>query len=551
MSITGAPDGGPMRVGIPVADLCAGLFCALGILTALVEREKSGEGQWLHTSLLQSQIFMLDFQAARWLMQGEVAPQVGNEHPTSVPTNRYLTKDGAINIAVAGDQIWRRLCKALGRTDWAEDESLASNKQRKVRRDELNAKIQNIVETKSQRRMGRTSDGSRRALRSNLPDRRNVRRSASPAPRGLPAPQNRTLRRNQGARPTLPINAHTEHLYRLATDPWSAHSGNPAGTRIRDERDRRPAAPIHRLNENREISPMTSRDVAMDLPTDKIRAHRQGSVGHIVFNNPDRHNAVSLEMWDAVDLALNAFAEDGEVRVVVLSGAGGKAFVSGADISKFEKERGSKEATEHYNARIKVVYGRVENFPKPTIAMIDGHCIGGGLNLAACCDLRIASEKSKFAMPAAKLALGYPFDAIRRLMNAVGPAAAKQMMFTAKAIDAATAYRLGLVQEVVSEADLGRRRRRACRTDRRQCAFDRQGNEIHLDSGAGTRSGQARFRQVRCHGGRLFRVARLCRRPHGLSRKAQARIRGPLTLGLFAFDVRLLRIRRFRDRHSA
>ncbi|MYF87980.1 MAG: CoA transferase [Boseongicola sp. SB0676_bin_33] len=149
MSITGDPDGGPMRVGIPIADLSAGLFAALGILTALIEREKSHEGQWLSTSLLQSQIFMLDFQAARWLMQGEVAPQVGNEHPTSVPTNRYLTKDGAINIAVAGDQIWRRLCGALGRQDWAEDEGLATNGKRNSRRDELNSAIGEIVKEKT------------------------------------------------------------------------------------------------------------------------------------------------------------------------------------------------------------------------------------------------------------------------------------------------------------------------------------------------------------------------------------------------------------------
>ncbi len=149
MSITGDADRGPMRVGIPIADLTAGLFCALGILTALIEREKSGEGQWLHTSLLQSQIFMLDFQAARWVMQGEVAPQVGNEHPTSVPTNRYLTSDGAINIAVAGDDIWRRLCGALGQADWAEDESLETNAKRKARRDDLNAMISEIVVEKT------------------------------------------------------------------------------------------------------------------------------------------------------------------------------------------------------------------------------------------------------------------------------------------------------------------------------------------------------------------------------------------------------------------
>ncbi len=149
MSITGDPDGGPMRVGIPIADLTAGLFCAIGILTALMEREKSGEGQWLHTSLLQSQAFMLDFQAARWLMQGEVAQQVGNEHPTSIPTNRYLTKDGAVNIAVAGNETWLRLCKALDRPDWAKDEGYDTNAKRRERREGLNADIAAIVATKT------------------------------------------------------------------------------------------------------------------------------------------------------------------------------------------------------------------------------------------------------------------------------------------------------------------------------------------------------------------------------------------------------------------
>lgn len=195
----------------------------------------------------------------------------------------------------------------------------------------------------------------------------------------------------------------------------------------------------------------------LKLPTDKIQARVAGATGHVVFNNPERYNAVSLEMWDAVEQALAAFAENDEVRVVVLSGAGGKAFVSGADISKFEKERGSKDATEHYNARLKVVYELIENYPKPTIAMVNGHCIGGGLNLAACTDFRIASSKSRFAMPAAKLALGYPFDAIRRLVNSVGAATAKKMMFTAKSIDTTAALQAGLIQEVVAEEDLADR----------------------------------------------------------------------------------------------
>jgi len=113
MSITGEPGRGPMRVGIPIADLTAGLMCAMGVLTALIERDKSGEGQWLHTSLLQAQIFMLDFQAARWLCKREVAGQAGNNHPTSVPTGVFETSDGAINLAVAGETIWGRFCEAI------------------------------------------------------------------------------------------------------------------------------------------------------------------------------------------------------------------------------------------------------------------------------------------------------------------------------------------------------------------------------------------------------------------------------------------------------
>ena len=147
MSITGEAGRGPMRVGIPVADLTAGLFAAMGILTALIERSKSGEGQWLHTSLLQAQIFMLDFQAARWLVSGEVAPQVGNDHPTSIPTGLFPTADGAVNIAVSGEVIWRRFAEAMGHPEWIADERYADQYKRKENRDALNAAIAQVTKT--------------------------------------------------------------------------------------------------------------------------------------------------------------------------------------------------------------------------------------------------------------------------------------------------------------------------------------------------------------------------------------------------------------------
>ncbi|WP_315832087.1 CoA transferase [Bradyrhizobium prioriisuperbiae] len=150
MSITGAPGEGPMRVGIPVADLTAGLFCAMGVLTALLEREQSGQGQWVQTSLLQAQIFMLDFQAARWLMHQEVPKQAGNNHPTSIPTGVFKTSDGYINIAAAGHAIWERLARTIGAMDLLEDERYATGAKRSANRDVLNAAIE-------QRTVGRSS----------------------------------------------------------------------------------------------------------------------------------------------------------------------------------------------------------------------------------------------------------------------------------------------------------------------------------------------------------------------------------------------------------
>ncbi|HUS53961.1 MAG TPA: CaiB/BaiF CoA-transferase family protein [Thermohalobaculum sp.] len=147
MSITGEAGRGPMRVGIPVADLTAGLFAAMGILTALIERSKSGEGQWLHTSLLQAQIFMLDFQAARWLVSGEIAPQVGNDHPTSIPTGLFPTADGAVNIAVSGEVIWRRFAEAMEHPEWIADPRYADQYKRKENRDALNAAITKVTKT--------------------------------------------------------------------------------------------------------------------------------------------------------------------------------------------------------------------------------------------------------------------------------------------------------------------------------------------------------------------------------------------------------------------
>jgi crotonobetainyl-CoA:carnitine CoA-transferase CaiB-like acyl-CoA transferase len=141
MSVTGLPGQGPVRVGIPIADLCAGIFAAQGVLVALLERESSGKGQWLHTSLLQAMVYMMDFQTSRWLIDGEIPGQAGNYHPTSIPTGVYKARDGYMNIAVFGSKIWERFCATLGAPEWVSDERFRDKASRSVNRDALNAAI--------------------------------------------------------------------------------------------------------------------------------------------------------------------------------------------------------------------------------------------------------------------------------------------------------------------------------------------------------------------------------------------------------------------------
>ena len=141
MSVTGLPGQGPVRVGLPIADLCAGIFAAQGILVALLERNDSGKGQWVHTSLLESMVYMMDFQTARWLIDGEIPAQSGNAHPTSIPTGVYKARDGFMNIAVFGSKIWERFCHILGAPEWMTDERYHDKPSRSVNRESLNADI--------------------------------------------------------------------------------------------------------------------------------------------------------------------------------------------------------------------------------------------------------------------------------------------------------------------------------------------------------------------------------------------------------------------------
>jgi enoyl-CoA hydratase len=188
----------------------------------------------------------------------------------------------------------------------------------------------------------------------------------------------------------------------------------------------------------------------LDQPiTNKMIAEKNGAIGRLIFNNPARHNAVSLEMWEAVAQIIDDFEEDDSVRVIVVSGAGGRAFVSGADISEFKEKRASEEAVAAYSEISEGARRRLQDTPKPTIAMIQGYCIGGGVGTALACDLRIAAEGSRFGIPAAKLGLGYGYEGIKKLIDLVGPAHAREIFYTARQFSAEEARRMGLVNQVV------------------------------------------------------------------------------------------------------
>jgi len=189
-------------------------------------------------------------------------------------------------------------------------------------------------------------------------------------------------------------------------------------------------------------------DMSYISTTERVKAWLEGSVLHIRFNNPAKHNALSVDMWEAVPPLLDRAEKDDNVRMVVLSGEGGKSFISGADISQFEDMRAAKEAVARYESMAEAALQGIRDFAKPTVACIRGYCIGGGVNVAISCDIRIASSISVFSIPATRLGLGYRYSAMKNLADLVGPGFAKDIFFTARRLDAAEALRIGLVNRV-------------------------------------------------------------------------------------------------------
>ena len=196
--------------------------------------------------------------------------------------------------------------------------------------------------------------------------------------------------------------------------------------------------------------------------TERLLGKKDGAIGWVVFNNPERRNAVSIDMWEAIPTVLEGFARDAEIRVVVLAGAGDKAFVAGADISQFEKQRSSEADVRRYEEIGEAAQAKLQTFDKPTIAMIRGYCLGAGVNIANVCDLRIAADDARFGIPAGKMGLGYRATSMKNLVDTVGAPFAREIMLTARQFTAAEALHMGWVHRAVAVAELESLTRKYC-----------------------------------------------------------------------------------------
>jgi len=191
-----------------------------------------------------------------------------------------------------------------------------------------------------------------------------------------------------------------------------------------------------------------------DLPTKFMSARKDGAIGRMVFNNPARHNAVKLEMWQAIPVILDLFEADDDIKVIVLAGAGARAFVSGADISEFEQVRSTPATYKNYENVADNATDRISDSTKPTLAMIQGYCLGGGMGIAIACDLRFASTDSRFGIPAARLGVGYRAGGIAKVLDLIGPSFTKEIFFTARQFSAEEALQMGLINRIVEREAL-------------------------------------------------------------------------------------------------
>jgi crotonobetainyl-CoA:carnitine CoA-transferase CaiB-like acyl-CoA transferase/enoyl-CoA hydratase/carnithine racemase len=484
MSVTGEPGERPVKSGIPLADLGAGLFAAVGILASWASRQRTGQGQYVETSLFEAALALSVWESTEFWATGEAPQALGSAHRMSAPYQALATRDGFVTVGANNERLWQRLCRALDVEQLADDPRFATNADRMVHRAEL------VVELERRLADGDTDAWVQRLLAAGVPagpiqDYRQVlEEDPHVKARGLVATIEHPV---EGP---VPVLASPLHL-----------SGTPAAVR-------RPPPLLGEHND--ELLPVSGNEGRSTRIQSRgeVRSRRDGPVLHVELANPARRNALTWEMYDALQKLCVAARTDRDLRVVVLRGAG-EAFAAGTDIAQFTEFSRVADGLD-YERRVGGVIEDLLAVPVPVLGVVDGPAVGGGLALAACCDVLVATDRAVFGAPIART-LGNCLApaAVARLQRRLGVSRTMGMLLTARTIDAHEAAAAGFVHAVVppdgldaAAADLTRRLATgAPRTlaglkeiDRRLAAADGSG-DVDADDVLADCYGSADFRE--------------------------------------------------------
>jgi formyl-CoA transferase len=418
MSVTGEPGDRPVKSGIPVADLGAGLFTAVGILAAWASRQRTGQGQYVETSLFEAAVALSVWESTEFWATGEAPQALGSAHRMSAPYQALATRDGFITVGANNERLWQRLCGALDAQELADDPRFARNDDRMAHRPELVAELERRLAGDA------TASWVERLLAAGVPagpiqDYRQVlEEDPHVKARGMVTTVEHPV---EGAVPVLSSPLH------LSGTPATVRRPPPLLGEHNTEVLARAAAPPERGS---------------------VRSRRDGPVLHVELANPARRNALTWEMYDELQKLCIAARTDPDLRVVVLRGAG-EAFAAGTDIAQFTEFAGAADGL-GYERRVGAVIENLLAVPVPVLGVVDGPAVGGGLALAACCDVLVATDRAVFGAPIART-LGNVLApaAVARLQRRLGVSRTMSMLLTAGIIDAAEAAAAGFVHAVV------------------------------------------------------------------------------------------------------
>ena len=424
MSVTGEPDGNPVKCGIPIGDLSSGLFCAVAILSALHARERTGRGQYIDTSLFEGALALSIWESAELWATGRVPGKLGSAHRLTAPYQALRTADGYITVGGNTQALFARLCATLGVPQLTEDPRFATNDDRMANVSDLVEELEAALAARTHRRVGRRAGRGRRAVRADPRLRRGVRRRAHAGAR-------------DGGHRRAPRRGH---------DPRARHPREAVGHAGRGAAAGAAARPAHRGD--------PARGGHRGPAVSQVLSERRGPALWVTFNRPEAHNAMTFAMYEDLFAACEAADADDDVRVLVLRGAGEKAFVAGTDIRQFADFDESGADALAYEATIDRIVGRLETVRKPTVALVDGFAMGSGLALSAACDLRICTPAARFGLPIARTVGNcLSMENYARLAALLGPARLKDIVFTARTIEPDEALATGLATEVVDDAE--------------------------------------------------------------------------------------------------